>query len=142
MRNRQMLLLRSTLAVTALAVWGTRLEVARADAPPPGPGAFSIAILPDTQSYLGGGPATNAIFAEQTQWIVDHKESYTALVNAPGSTSFRVAARSAAGVAGKVAFEVGEETRLRRQLSEVYSFRALNTSFQSCWGGRRRWIEG
>jgi hypothetical protein len=67
---------------------------------------------------------------------------YTALVNASGYTSFRVATRSAAGVAARVAFEVEEETRLRRELSEVYSFRALNTSFQSCCGGRRRWIEG
>ena len=48
-----------------------------ADASPPPQGAFTIVVLPDTQKYCSSSdPTVKAIFAEQTQWIVDHEESH------------------------------------------------------------------
>ena len=36
---------------------------------------FTIIVLPDTQHYCDYGPASNAIFSAQTQWIVDNRAS-------------------------------------------------------------------
>ena len=47
------------------------------EAPPPQSGSFTIVVLPDTQCYCSSNDTSvNAIFAEQTQWIVDHIESH------------------------------------------------------------------
>lgn len=40
------------------------------------PGAFTMVVLPDTQSYLSGGPSINAILSDQARWIVEHKDSH------------------------------------------------------------------
>src|SRR4249919_2658117 len=41
--------------------------------PKPAPGAFTIAVLPDTQFYSERFPET---YQAQTKWIVENRESY------------------------------------------------------------------
>ncbi len=68
---------RTLLAVAMLASWGTCPLPAWADAPQRATGAFTIVVLPDTQYYCSSGnPNISAIFAEQTQWVVDHADSH------------------------------------------------------------------
>ncbi len=63
------------LVIGLLIVWS--LPPARANPASPPAGAFTIAVLPDTQSYLSSSqPSISAIFAVQTQWIAEHSASH------------------------------------------------------------------
>jgi len=76
--------LRIFLALVVLGIGVLRAGVAHAAELPPAPeGSFSIAVLPDTQHYLGCGTkaepdstdeVTNPVFDTYTQWIADNLE--------------------------------------------------------------------
>lgn len=81
--SRREVLKAGAVALAAPALVGLSGAVARGqdpyadavlvDGPPPAlqPGAFSIAVLPDTQMYSEKFPA---LFAAQTQWIVENRQ--------------------------------------------------------------------
>ena len=69
MKTESLALLAAVLLVLSVTV------AARADADPPPDGAFTLVVLPDTQTYAQMRNL-NGIFLGQTHWIADHKESH------------------------------------------------------------------
>lgn len=68
---------RKPRAVSLLALAGVLFVpvLALADAEPPAEGAFTLVVLPDTQTYTTRGDL-HRIFLRQTEWIAEHRESH------------------------------------------------------------------